>query len=107
MLWGAALMAWPGRVLAAISGHPPTPAGRRLLRMLAARHLLQATLSYLRPTPAVLGLGAAVDGLHAATCFGFAALEPTWRRAALVEGCAATIIGVATGASALHHAIRR
>jgi hypothetical protein len=107
MLWATVLMLWPDQVLTAISGHPPTPAGRRLLRVLAARHLLQAAISYLRPTPTVLRLGAVVDGLHAASCFGFAVLDPTWRRAAMLDGCAATVVGVATGASASHRARRR
>jgi hypothetical protein len=107
MLWGAVLLARPGQVLAAMGGHPATPAGRRLLRVLAARQLLQATVSVFRPTPTVLGLGAAVDGLHAATCFGFAVLDRTWRRAAAVDGCVAAAVGIATGASAVRRTRRR
>lgn len=99
-LWGAALLAQPGRTLHAISGRATTPAGIRLLRVLGARHLLQSAVSYRRPTAPVLAASAVVDALHAASCAAFAALDPKWRRASTVDGCAATAFCLATAASA-------
>jgi hypothetical protein len=89
--WGAVLVTVPGPVFTTVTGHPATARDRWVLRVLGARHLAQAAVTAARPTPVVLGLGTAMDLLHAATCAGAVAFLPRWRRPGLVDG------GVATG----------
>jgi hypothetical protein len=77
-------------------------AARRVMRVLGARHLVQAGVEMARPTPAVLALGAGVDAVHALSCLGFAVVGGArWRRGVLLNAlgalgfCAATAITAA------------
>lgn len=97
--WGSLLLLRPQPVLAVVTGRPATPAGRRILRVLAARHLVQAAIGTKRHTKTVLTVNAAVDGLHALSC-GLAALNPAVRRAALADGLVASAFCLASTASA-------
>ena len=83
--WAGVLLVVPEVVLRA-GGPAPVPAAAvAVARVLAARHLLQATASALAPTGSVVRLGAAVDTLHTGTCVALAAVSPRWRRAALLD----------------------
>jgi hypothetical protein len=87
--WGAALVTAPDRVLTAVTGRPPAPSQRAVLRVLGTRQILQAASGVVRPTRTTLRLGGAADALHAASCVAAVALLPAWRRPALVDGTAA------------------
>ncbi|NJC72294.1 hypothetical protein HC031_21615 [Planosporangium thailandense] len=87
--WGAALATAPAPVLRALGDRPDATA-RRITRLLGARHLAQAALTWLRPTDRMLALGAAVDAVHAATALALAAADGRWRRAARTDATAAT-----------------
>jgi hypothetical protein len=87
--WGTALVTAPERVLTAVTGRPPAPSQKAVLRVLGTRQILQAAFGVVRPTPIVLRLGGAADVLHAASCVAAVALLPAWRRPALVDGTAA------------------
>jgi hypothetical protein len=112
--WGAVLLVAPDRVLAVGLGRPRPPAhqrgqrryrgARRVLRVLGGRHLAQAVLQtaaerVLAP-PAVGFLGSAVDGIHALTSVVFGAIEPRWRRAALLDAVMASGFAAATAGAA-------
>ena len=79
-------------------------AARRVMRILGARHLLQAGMEAAAPTPTVLAIGAGVDVVHAVTCLGFAVLGDTrWRHGVLVNAVTALGFCAATAATALTH----
>ena len=77
-------------------GPPLRRRDRAVLRLLGARHLLQAAVTTAMPTPPVLRCGASVDAAHAASMM-VAALDRCRRRTAVAEMlCASgfTIAGV-------------
>jgi hypothetical protein len=80
--YGAALCCAPGPVLR-LAGGPgagASPDARVVARVLGGRHIAQAVLSAMRPTPAVLALGAGTDVLHSASMIALAALDRPRRR---------------------------
>ena len=83
-LWGATLLVAPGRVLQVLGGPNEDRIPERIMRILGARHVLQATAERVFGDSA-LRLGVWVDGLHALTAFGFACVDARWRRAALSD----------------------
>jgi hypothetical protein len=83
-LWGAALMIAPGTVLQLFGGADEGHTPKAIMRVLGARHLVQAGAEHLFGVEA-LRVGACVDALHALTGFGFAVADARWRRAALVD----------------------
>lgn len=95
LAWGGLLVGAPGLVLGTVTGGPPAPSQKLVLRVLGTRHLLQGTLDLVRPTRTTLRAGAGVDLLHAATCAGAVGFWPEWRRIALLDGTGA--IGFAVG----------
>lgn len=106
--WGTALLVAPGAVLTLTTGRDATslrPA-RVVLRLLGARHLLQAGVEMRWPSPRVLALAATVDGVHAATGVGFAALDRRWRAAGLLDAAIAVGFCLATARSARHRSSR-
>jgi hypothetical protein len=83
--WACVLLFVPEKVLR-IGGRPPIPAAATAVaRVLGARQLVQAAVTAVAPTGSIAGLGALVDGLHAGTTVGAAALSPRWRRTALTD----------------------
>jgi hypothetical protein len=82
-------------------------------RVLGARHLTQAALSGIRPTPAVLALGVWVDTVHAGTALAFAAADPARARAGITDAAvaggwaAAGFRDVTRGRAPLHPQERR
>jgi hypothetical protein len=63
------LLARPYGAPAAISGEPPNRKVAIYARILGARHLLEAAILWRRMTPIVVGAGATVDAIHAASAF--------------------------------------
>jgi hypothetical protein len=88
-LWGAALVAGPGLVLARIPGIDADRKAVLVARILGARHLVQATLSGVHPSPEVIATGTWVDAVHALTAFSLAAADPRRARAALIDAVVA------------------
>ncbi len=117
--WGVVLLVRTEKVLALLSGDPVPSgdpvlsggagagdgagsAGRRdlrraraVLRVLGARQILQgvteASLLGAHVPARTLRLPAtAVDSLHAASCFGFAAMDQRWHRVAMADGMIAS-----------------
>ena len=88
--WGTACLLGPGTVGRLLAGHEPDARARRVLRVLGARHLVQAAGMRLLPAPVGLVGGAAVDGLHAGTALLAALADPRRRRAELADAVVAT-----------------
>jgi hypothetical protein len=83
--WGALLVFAPAVPLHALTGGSEPAGGPSLLRVLGARHVLQAALTLAAPTPWTLRLGAVADALHCASGLAFAAIDDRERRAALLD----------------------
>jgi hypothetical protein len=89
-LYGSALLLAPGLLLRGV-GDPADPAARLATRVLGARHLGQAALLAATGRRATR-LGAAVDGLHAASMVLLGLTVPLHRRAAMVSGAVAGVL---------------
>jgi hypothetical protein len=83
--WGGALLFVPAVALRLGGPDFATARAAGIARVLGARHLAQAAVTMLAPSPAVAGLGAVVDGLHAGGNLVVSAASPHWRRAAAVD----------------------
>jgi hypothetical protein len=66
-----------------------------LTRLLGARELAQVTVSAVVPTRAVLGVGLAVDVLHALSMVGVATVSRRHRRAALTSAAMTSLFALA------------
>ncbi len=99
-LWGLTLLTVPERVLSLLTGGTGTALGADLLRTLGARHVLQAGVTAVAPTPGVLALGGVADGLHAASAVLFVRVDPRQRRAGLLDAAIAAAFGAASVAAA-------
>ena len=97
--YGAILLCVPGPALGLCTGQPSSSRARAVTRVLGARHLAQAVLTWWRPRPAVLAAGAGIDGCHAASMLALAAANPRMRRAGLTDALAAAALAAA-GATA-------
>lgn len=87
LAWGGLLLLAPGALLRPVG--PATTTAVRTLRVLGARHLVQAAVTVRRPTRGVFAAGAAVDGLHALTDLALAAADRRQRPAALTDAAVA------------------
>lgn len=83
--WGAALLAAPRFVLSRVHGVNVDRKAIVVTRILGARHLAQATLSGINPSPEVIATGTWVDGVHSLTAFGLAAVDPRRARPGLAD----------------------
>jgi hypothetical protein len=83
-LWGLALVLAPAIVLAFLGGPNEGRMPKRVMRVLGARHLMQACGERCIGGRA-FELGAWADGLHAVTGVDFGYLDARWRRAALTD----------------------
>lgn len=88
-VWGAALMIGPRTVLERVHGVRADSRSIAVARVLGARHLAQAALSGIAPTPAVLALGVWVDTVHAGTALTFAAADHARARAGITDAAVA------------------
>lgn len=102
-LWGLALLTRPEDVLRHVHRIRIDRRSIVVARILGARHLVQAVLSGVRPSPEVLAMGVWVDGAHAATAVGLAAVDRSRASAGLVDTVAATAWATA-GLHDLRHA---
>jgi hypothetical protein len=87
--YGVALVCAPGSLITLTGGPGPRRAGA-VARVLGVRHLVQAGLTAVAlraepGSPVPLGLGAAVDVLHASSMVGLALLDRGARRVALAD----------------------
>ncbi len=92
--WGAAMLVAPRQVMEAASVRVDSKSVL-IGRILGARHLTQAVLSGVRPSPEVLAMGVWVDAVHALTALGLAAVDRDRARAGLTDSA---IAGVWAGA---------
>jgi hypothetical protein len=67
-------------------GLPVGARERGLVRLAGARHVIQAVVTTVVPTPTVRRAGAAADLLHALTDALAARLSPTWRAGVATDG---------------------
>lgn len=109
--WGAALLIGPTAMLEQIHRVRADSRSIAVARLLGARHLAQAGLSGIRPTPAVLALGVWVDAAHAGTALTLAATDHSRARAAITDaaiavGWAAAGFRDLTQGRASHHGDR-
>ncbi len=93
VIWGVVLLVTPGRALALLGGADDGHLARGVMRILGARHLLEAVAER-RYGRRVRAIAAAVDGVHAASAVGFAVVDRRWRRAALADAAVATAFAV-------------
>jgi hypothetical protein len=96
--YGAILLLAPDRLSHRVTGHSPDRLSRAVVRILGARHLIQAVVSIGPSGRAVRALGAEVDALHSLSMFGLAALNPPHRRDGLID---AVVAGCFAAAGAL------
>lgn len=94
VVWGVTLLGAPRLVLRLLGGRQ-TRLAQAVLRILGARHVLQATVTAARPSRVVLVGGAGLDGLHALTALALAAVDPSQVRIGLTDaGIATTWMGL-------------
>jgi hypothetical protein len=80
----------PRTVTGLLLGHPPDKKTRTVIRILGARHALQAALTFGRPAT-WHRVGGAVDLIHAATAAAFAKNDPRRRIPASINVALALI----------------
>jgi hypothetical protein len=87
--WGTLLITVPGWYLAAGRGRDDRTS-RAVLRVLGARHLVQAAVVATRPSRPVLDLAVGVDVAHAVSAVAFASVDGHQRRIAWTEATVAS-----------------
>lgn len=87
--YGAVVLARPDRVLRLYSGRPAHPPDTAVLRVLGARHLLQAAATARPAGATALLTGAAVDTAHALSMTALGLTDRPRRRAALIDAAVA------------------
>lgn len=88
-LWGAVLFVAPREVLSRVHGVRVDHAAVVVTRMLGARHLVQAMLSGMKPSPDVIAAGVWVDAVHSITAVGLAVLDPRRARGGITDAIVA------------------
>jgi hypothetical protein len=84
-LWGLALLTAPGQVMTHVHHVRVDRTSVVVARVLGARHLAQAALSGVDPSPEVLAMGTWVDTAHAATGVALAVVDRGRARGALTD----------------------
>lgn len=98
--YGAVLLCAPGAVIGLCTGRRASPRARAVARLLGFRHLAQAAMTAMAPTPAVLAIGAEVDLAHAASMLALGAGNWPLRRAPLSDAAVAVIFAALACADA-------
>ena len=98
--YGLLLVCRPASSPELAGGPPADELTRDVVRVLGARHLVQAGLTGWSPSSRGLRTGAVVDALHAASMLPLAVASREHRRAALVSATTATLLAVAGMAAA-------
>jgi hypothetical protein len=86
--YGAVELLAPSAVESLLVGRVADPRARTVIRILGARHVLQAAVTA-RGGPGLHRLGGGVDLIHAVTMIALAASDPRRRRAAVVNAAIA------------------
>lgn len=89
--WGVVLLLAPREVLSQVPGVQIGPKALVVARILGVRHLVQACLSGVRPTPEVLAAGVWVDFVHSMTALGLGVTDHRHVRAALADSVVAAV----------------
>ena len=84
LCYGLTVMIFPGPALAQVSSDAEDASAKKVLRVLGARHVVQAVFTFGRGQR-WHSVGAIVDLLHALTAAAFAVTHPKWRGAAAVS----------------------
>jgi hypothetical protein len=87
--YGVLLLSAPGSLIRLAGGSAGNPRARAVARLLGARHLAQAVLAAVGPSPALLALGAEVDLLHCASMMALGGADAPSRRIAFTDGVVA------------------
>lgn len=92
-LFGLCQLAWPRLLYRAATGVPPSPGAVVVMRVLGARHLIQALL-LARADRTWHRCGALVDLAHAATMVAAATGDRRWRKPAGIDAALASALSV-------------
>ncbi|MGI8882097.1 MAG: hypothetical protein ACR2KJ_16620 [Jatrophihabitans sp.] len=87
--WGTALLIAPERVLTDVHHLTVDTKSLVIARILGVRHLTQAFLSGVSPSPEILAAGVWVDLAHASTAVGLAAADRSRARGGLTDAAVA------------------
>jgi hypothetical protein len=94
--YGATLLVAPGTVIRAVTRRPAGSRTCAVVRLLGARHVLQAAATTAAGAgTGPLGLGAAIDLTHAASMAGLALADRQVRRLALTDAAIETSFAAA------------
>lgn len=99
-LYATVLLTRPGPIVGAALGRPPDERTEVVVRVLGVRQLAQAAAVTGVGGRRAMRAGVVVDGLHAASMVGLAAVDRRRRRAALIDAMVALAFGVAGWAGA-------
>lgn len=94
--WGTVLLVRGPAVWSAVVGSPPSEMQRRVVQILAVRHLGQGLVQTVAPRH-LQRLWVFVDLAHAASMVGLAVATPAERRPAAVTGGIAVASAIVTG----------
>ncbi len=97
--WGAVLLAVPGLVLTSMRGVQVDRRASVVVRILGARHLVQALSSGINPSPEVVAAGIWVDTVHSMTALGLAVAD----RNRIQGGLADSVVAAAWGLLGWRH----
>lgn len=92
--WGTVLLLWPRPVLHQVGPVRVDDKSVDVTRILGARHLSQAVLSGVQPSPEILALGVWTDAVHAVTALGLAVTDRSRARAGLIDMAIAAVWAV-------------
>jgi len=95
LVYGAALLLAPDALLGELRMGPLDRRARSVARVLGARQLIEGTLVGSGASVRRIGLGAAVDGVHALSMGALAWLDPRRRRLATANALVATALALA------------
>jgi hypothetical protein len=93
-IWGAGLLVSPRAVLERVHGVRVDRKAIVIARILGARHMVQASLSGLDPSPEILAGGVWVDSVHSMTAIGLAVVDRSRARAGVTDALIAALWAV-------------
>jgi hypothetical protein len=84
-IWGTALLVAPRTILSRVHGVDVDHKAVVVTRILGARHIVQAMLSGIDPSPEVIAAGVWVDAVHSTTALGLAVVDPLRARGGITD----------------------
>jgi hypothetical protein len=87
--WGTVLLVAPRKILSQVHGVEVDRKATVVTRILGARHLVQAMLSGINPSPEVVAAGVWVDAVHSTTALGLAVVNPHRARGGITDAIVA------------------